>query len=785
MPAQQQQDAMTVIPLPTGGEFRAGDPASVPDGFVLYLHNMLLRPNRLDSRPPAIYDNVDSVVGLALWEDITNQQTRFVAVSGSNLYVKNATGETWSAAIPIGLTPGRMTDYANFEGVLCMMFDNGAGVPSRILSYDGTTVATAPIASGTITGRCTATLGKRRFIGMPRVTILLVAAGAAKTNASTYAMTYDWTTADWTKTNVTASILTASAGQLTCRLSPQSTADSACDVIMASGSGFLVPPQGGVSPLVWRFEARGVDAAYDVPITLELLITIGRANTTAYVVGDLVTVVAADGNTYRYRCTTAGTSAGAPPVFPAAIGATVADNTVTWTNEGSDVVASMAGTVFNVTDVPTFTPYFLDCLLPAATNLVSYRARVKFYNADTTALTTLAPIDISYRDGLSDTNPAKACHGSQWTAGPYHMPFINKETTTTLSRQANLESIIWSEILEPSTFRGVNNYEPKEAAGLPTALKVSGGRLLLFKRRAMWQFYLTEDPDNPILPETPARIGVGALGPRAIDVLDDETFFIGEYEVYRMKIGYAPRPLGGTAMREAIFDYGANWVESQATYNEPLLAVDRKNREVWVYTQKGKLFCYHIGDEATPDAYRPLTPEDGKWSEHDINGQEISEMAFNPTTDEMYIAIGGKGLVRLDPSATAKDEIDSTLTLYSVSKDITFRPIEAFSPRYDALLNEIGVYHTATAAQTNETLTLSISLDRGTTFAYTNVVRFDPAVARIPITVWESGPSITLKLTHTGQTGKAIWSFSRAEAALQLKRGEWPQVFPTQISNTL
>lgn len=54
------------------------------------------------------------------------------------------------------------------------------------------------------------------------------------------------------------------------------------------------------------------------------------AATTAYIVGDVVEPTTP--NTYRYTCTTAGTSAGSEPTWPTgAIGDTVVDGTVVWT----------------------------------------------------------------------------------------------------------------------------------------------------------------------------------------------------------------------------------------------------------------------------------------------------------------------------------------------------------------------------------------------------------------------------------------------------------------------
>jgi hypothetical protein len=55
---------------------------------------------------------------------------------------------------------------------------------------------------------------------------------------------------------------------------------------------------------------------------------VSRANSTAYVVGDVVRP--ATGNLFLYQCITAGTSAGSIPTYPTTYGGTVTDNTVVW-----------------------------------------------------------------------------------------------------------------------------------------------------------------------------------------------------------------------------------------------------------------------------------------------------------------------------------------------------------------------------------------------------------------------------------------------------------------------
>lgn len=745
-----------------------GDAAEVPDGYAISLHNYLNRPLRQIRRPPFVYDSLMNVANLLRWEDMVNQLTKTLAIDASqNLRTKDSTGLGYTATVVTGTPTGRLTDFANFLGKAYQMYDNGSGTPAGASVYDGSAVSASPfntpIASRTITAFI-----ERLFLAYPRVTISnLIAAADIQT-------CYDWTLNGCVKTNVNAMKLVNGAAK-TFRLAPTSTASRGCKAFWNNsgnsfivGSGGLLPAIGSNSvdkPYLYQLWVRAVDSAYDLPITVQITAQAPGPGLLpfAYNVGDAIVR-----SGFMFRCTTAGSVNGAEPAWNTTIGGRSTWNAAVFTNIGSQVLASQEFTVVNASASPNWTPLYLPMVLPwaSATGFYGISVELDFWNTNTAALTTLAPLDVGYEDGLSDSDVSKQSYGQQITLGDFYYPFFNQESSSTATQ--NLDAIVWSEIREPKRILAKNTFTLPEIAGLPTAACQVGGRYLVFKRRGFWVFKRTTDKNIPILPEKPANTEVGCIGPRAWDTYGekgDTLYWIGENGIYRMGDDWQPEEIGGAAMREEIMARGSGWVESQATYNVPFLVVEHANKEVWVHTQAGKIYVYHIPT--------------GAWSYIDVSGAPpIRTMFYDYVGGRMLVSFGGFGVTRLMETSTAKDTIDNTATPLTVTADVVYKPLELYAPRYEAYLEEVGVFHLATASQAGQTITPSYSYDRGATFTtptgYPATVNLTSPRVRLPIGAM--GPSVTVKISASGGGGQANWSMSKADAKLQVKRGELPYV---------
>lgn len=757
------------IPVPLGGQFSAGDLSTLPEGTVSLLRNFMIRPNRFDGRAPFVYDSLDDVYGFAIWQDLVNELQKTVAMkSGDNkLYTKNANGTGYTAGVS-GLTASaRLTGWTNFLGKLYMAFDNGAGVPTSMAVWDGTNLITdasetsAMPFNSKIQARALASIGDRNFLIDPRVTV---------TNLLTTTTAYDWVSST-NRININAVNLTNAAGVIECRLTPTSLSVGNC---YAFGPTITEPANSLDLTYTWRCDLKGVSATYAVPYTLEIATDGGgRSNLTAVVKGDLLVIDASDGKVYLYRCTTAGTTAAAPPIFTPTVGATTADGTVEWTNIqfGNSIASPVEMAILSSVEgfVPTsssangITTVYLTATLPARTNSVVVRLMLKFSNTVSPAVTTLAPVIVSIKDGKADSDPTKKNYGQQLTRGDFYYPFFNKESAVTAS--INLDAVIYSEISNAKSILARNTYPLTEIAGLGTAGIVSNGRLVVFKRSGMWIFKGTADPYEPILPESPA-IQVGCLGPRALDTSRDNVlYWIGENHVYKMAVGTDafPTAIDSPGMFEEIMARGSDWVESQATYNLPLLAIDHANNDVWIYTQKGHIHVYSI--------------QSGLWSYIDTNptgsAAEVRAMIFDPVSNRMLVSFGGAAATRFDETSNAQDTIvTGGGTAWDIRNEIVPKPFELFAARYEASLLEVGLFHLATIQ--NGELSIRYSYDRGVTYTTPDGYPVTSWLGnpRIRLPLAATGESVTIKFSRTGAGGRRNFSVSKADALLRVHRGE-------------
>lgn len=771
------------IPLAIGSQFSAGDPSTQPADTTRTFRNYVARPNRFDGRPPFIYDSLAAANGYFRYEDLAGGLTRTMAWdNGGSLYYKTAgTGFGWTTvgtSYGAAITQTRVSDYANLLGKVYFMVENDSSVPSGALSYDGGTPSKTPFNSA-IFSRTVTSFVDRLFLGHPRVTVTPQFQNGGNAYDIGVTDVLRWKLSGCTGQNIVAS------GVTICRLYLTSTTAAQFYYqrtgIVAANLGIVnVAASGQSQSVVFRSDLRHNHPTQRLPITLEVYVATRWWNNggggQAYALGDIIS----DGAGHLLRCTTGGTGgAGVEPVWATTVGATTNDGTAVWTAEGSDIVGSVEDSVLPVNDSNDFSTYWVSGICPARTNIVNLSVRCKFFNSITTTI-ALCAVDVSLKDGIADGDARKQNYGQQVTLGEFEYPFVNTETATTSTR--DLEDLIWSENGQPSRILASNTWKLGEVAGLVTGACLLGGRMMVFKRRGFWQFARTESNDIPILPEIPASVGIGCVGPQALDVYDDEVFFVGENEVYRMKLGEAPRPMCGPGMREEVMAHGANWVEKQSSSNRALLAVDQANNDVWVYTQKDKVFVFNL--------------ETGTWSTIDIATTNPAQhtfaaMIFDTIGQRMCAAIGdgtaigGSNATRLTETVSTADTFEAAGTLYSITNDIVFKPIELFSPRFQLSVRQVDLYHNATASQTGNTLTMSYSLDRGTTWNIpADILSGNPLYPitinvndpMIPMPLYAMGNSVTIKLSRTGQGGAAKWSISKANVTVRVESGQYPYV---------
>jgi len=789
------------VPLGVGGKFSGGDAAKIPPGQTLDMLNLVPRAaGAWVKRDPWLYDSKVSSVGrllspFALWDDLATASKRLMTLQGDSgaltetISLKAASGEAWTAlsaaAVTLQQYLGTIGDYANLHGNL---YANGSAGPSTSqgttthFNFNGT--SRAPTGAALYGSNVIPTAFQsfslcsfidRLFFGWIQASVQNLLTLVRWQSA------YSPADAAWTLTNLSSSSQTT-GGATTYRILPTSTTSANATILATNNS---IPANSAPLGAIYRSDLCNEDPAYSAPLTLDVLLATTWGTGLAYSVGDIIIPLAAR-NGFYYRCSTAGTSGGGEPAWGTTRGGTTADGgTLVWTNMGSESFGTLDVTLPTASTDFDFQPYWCSATIPPHTNNIGLAVRLKWGNIATPTGWTPTSVKVGYTDGLGATDPRKANRGQQLTLDTIKYPFFNREATGAVIM--DIADIGWSETSQPGVIRASNTFQLVEAPGHVTCVRVCRERFFAMKRNAFGMFQGTDDPDNPLAIED-TFVGVGCLHHRAFDSLDGMAYWIGENEVYSYMPGkwtgggaQAPQPLCGPAMREEVMNKAtSSWVENQAAnYNTPILAIDRRRRILYVYTQKAKIHGMYL--------------DSGEWFRLDIatgsgTTAEVSSLIYDPQTLNMYALIAYPGasqqeVRRLDPSSS--NDIDSAGGSWPVTAQVTFAPIEASAPRFEAVLDSARMFHQATASQSGQTVTAKVSFDQGQTFPKTATLTMSPLSTggeSVPLFLPvgpQLGESLTIAVAHAGKAGAANFSITRAEAAMRVMRGEWPKQLPT------
>lgn len=769
-----------------GGMGQAGDPADAPEGVSQRLRNVEFLDDSHVGRPPFVSDItiapvgplLATVLGLWVWEDTASKTLRLVATvlqSLTDLYVKAASGEAWTKVADDFDNGGyNLASYASYRGIgyYTTWQVGGSSALRRFFSYDGTLPPVPdPIVPG-VRPLIISTFNEREMLANLSVIV---------SNLLPQASVYD-ASSGWTLTTVSTTIITAGIAR-TCRITPTAGTGSKLelpDVATVAASTAIETHYQMLSAL------RGVDAGYRMPMTMEVFHS-GPAwvATTAFVANAVVRPLVANG--FRYVVTVAGTTGGSAPVWPTTAGTTVTDGSVTWRCVGSDAYVSQETEIANATDSSKATTNYLHVTVPPTPTAVSLGMRYKF-GTTTTATVALVPVDFSFRDGLAETNPAKACFGQQLTLGSYFYPFVNQETAPSpglffKKTQDTPDVFAWTEVADPTTLLASAIYEVREFPGPITAAIVAALRYVVTKREAAWIFQGTRDANLPVAKERMLD-NAGCVGPKAIDKWANSVFMIGDDEVYKIDLGAQPisvEPICGPAMKRAVLGHGSDWLENVVDLVgaplQPILRVHPGKRQLWVATQKGTVFIYDL--DRSRWSYFDFPAADGSfWA--------VRDMEYCRTTKRMEVVLETvgvtTGLVRQDETATG--DLDSHGVSIPVTCASWLHPMESSPERVTTSVEEIGLHHKVTVFDTNDAVIVDLSVDGGVTFPYSKQITLSPlstgGKVRTPVVLRGTGDTLTVRLRHVGKTGMAYWNILKSDAKVIVRGKEWSKARPAK-----
>jgi hypothetical protein len=737
---------------------KAGDAARLSPDASEELLNVFHRPGpRLDKRggwkSDVLGSNPTAGDGYMLWREVAQNRTRLILNNGT-FYIKDAGAETWGSGIA-GAGAG-VKDYTQYRGAVYWMANLSGGVPQRY-SYDGAALDIDPFRERLSSESMVAWKDRLWFFNFYQ----FVNNRLGTTNAYAIGL--------WTPTNVNEAVVTAS-GITTSTITPTNTTSAKVELDL----GYTVPSGSEDTHLVYRSNLRGKSPSYRMPVTLEIYVSQAAARSTAYSVGVIRRPTTPNG--FRYRVITAGTTGAGEPAWGTTIGGTTTDNTVTWVNDGPEAFNAVEIELGNAEDNQgKFETHFVSARIPPMPSSMVAGVRLKF---GTTARASweLQPVDFGLKDGLADGDVRKRNYGQQLTVGRYLYEFFNQESSDSAAIQFP-NRISWTEPGQPREILEDAFFDMVDGNGGGVVIRPLDWALVAYKRDAIAVYQAVEGAAATFpLEYVKTFPGVGCIHPRAIAIFEGLHFFAGEEEIYLFDGRNTPEPLIGQGMREAIFDKGTSWVETNGTagYNRPLLRIHEKNRELWLYTQKGKFWIYNLDQKfwssvnVVKDANQATT--------------EIADLIY--FNSKMYaIALDNK-LIRLEETATQDDVYSAGVTSYDVWADVWLHPFENL-PREHQLIESIAVHHEISGVQGSSTLEAGVSTDRGATFPKSHTVTIPTGLNPIFIPLWQMNPHITVRLRHKGKAGKDYFNLFYAEAWMQDRGLEVRTTNPTTVSATL
>jgi hypothetical protein len=750
-------DKQTVfIPLPLGGQFQpfvsglgspAIDPALIPEGKAYNVANFSHRAGRWETATTWTASNVSSAAAYAKWEDTANNQTLVLLVDSSlKIWKQNSFTFTDSGA----LTTSALGDSTNYRGRL--FFADGL---SAISAFDGSAVTSNALGGETLGASTLATFNDRVFLGCVRATV---------TNQLTVAQAYDPTTS-WVGNNVTAEKIT-NGTTITGRITPTNATTASWylkDI-------YTVAATTKDTFVRYWCDLRNTSAIYDVPVKIEVYYSQIWVAGATYAVGHIRVPTTAVGNGFRYRVTsiTTGVAAGVEPVWPVTVGTTIVDGGVTWICDGTDAAGSTEGgvgglTIYNTTKAPNFTRTSVMARVGANPQSTKLGLRVVFGNS-ANATYTLTSLEMSFRDGKADGTLSKGNYGQQLTVGRFGHDFFNKESSTSVVVTYG-DRVYWTEVANTDDLRGSNFYRCQEIAGQITAIRAVGGRLVVFKKRGMWVFQGTADPDIPLRLEH-FYSNYGCPSYTAIDNINDTLYFIGLDDAYSWTPGTAPKPIGNDAAREIVVGLGSALV--------PRLSVDATNQELLLSSNAQSGVNYYAVYSVRYDDWTTRTPPPAVGS--------ISPSNLSICNDGVTFAF----------SDVAGSVVHYTISTNNSVNDPTAPFTATWTPRYIAapsgqLLHVKRLWLRYVRAQGACTFATNVVYLSGTTQkSKTLTVTLPPtsSVAAVPIDVEQVGDSFQFNFTFTPTTSSSRFVVSRLEAECEILTAN-PQTTPTFSSGSL